>query len=191
MKKFRSSFLVACTALLFLAPLVAEAARVRVVRHGPQYQRKTVVVHTGHPIRRAMHPAIVVRPGVTFRVTPTRFLPAVVWTAAVVARPAPDRIAWQDSETLSREDEWCELVFNSDQRGEKLYLEVVEGRVQFDFAEVVFDNGECQVVDFSEKTHRQGVYSLLDFKDGRKIDHVRMIARARTDDAKVALLLRK
>ncbi|MEO5960117.1 MAG: hypothetical protein ABIZ49_08630 [Opitutaceae bacterium] len=190
MKTLRSSFLVACTVLLFVAPL-AEAARVRVIRKGPQFQRRTVVVTPNHPIRRAMHPAILVRPGVAFRVAPVRFLPAVVWTAAIVARPAPDRIVWQDSETLDREDEWSEIVFNSDQRGEKLYLEVVEGRVQLDFAEVVFDNGECQVVDFADKTHRAGVYSLLDFKDGRKIDHVRLVARAQTDEAKVALLLRK
>jgi len=191
MKSFRSFFMLAVAAATFLAPLVAEAAKVRVVRKGPQYQRNVVVVHKAHPIRRVMHPALVVRPGLTVRVTPARFLPVVAWTAVVVVRPAPDRIAWQDSEILNREDEWSEVIFNSDQRGEQLYLEVVDGRVQLDFAEVVFENGDCQVVDFSERTHRRGVYSLLDFKDGRKIDHVRVIAKSKTEDAKLALLLRK
>ncbi len=109
----------------------------------------------------------------------------------VVARPAADRIVWQDSESLSREDEWSEINFNSDQRGEKLFLEVADGKVQFDFAEVVFENGECQVIDFNQKTHKAGVYSLLDFKDGRKIDHVRVVARAKSADAEVSLLLQK
>jgi hypothetical protein len=115
----------------------------------------------------------------------------IAWTAVVVTLPAADVIVWQDSESLSRDDEWSEINFDSNQRGEKLFLEVAAGKVQFDFAEVVFENGECQVVDFNEKTHKVGVYSLLDFKDGRKIDHVRVIARAKSDDAEVKLLLRK
>lgn len=191
MKSLRQILFIASSALVLLAPLVAEAARGRVVRHGPHFKRHAVVIHTGHPIRRAMHPAIIVRPGVTFRVAPARFLPVVAWTAVVVTRPLADRVVWQDSESLSREDEWSEINFNSDQRGDKLFLEVAEGKVQFDFAEVVFENGDCQVVDFNEKTHKPGVYSLLDFKDGRKIDHVRVVARAKSDDAEVRLLLQK
>ena len=191
MKSLRSLSLFAMAAALFLGPLVAEAAKVRVVRRGPHYQRNVVVVHKAHPIRRAMHPALVIRPGLAVRVSPVRFLPVVAWTAVVVTRPLADRIVWQDSEVLNREDEWSEVVFNSDQRGEKLFLEVVDGRVQLDFAEVVFENGDCQVVDFSEKVHKPGFYSLLDFKDGRKVDHVRVFARAKSDEAKLALLMRK
>ena len=56
---------------------------------------------------------------------------------------------------------------------------------------MVFDNGESRVVDFAEKTHGEGLYELLDFKDGRKVDHVRMVARARTDEAKVVLRMQK
>lgn len=138
-----------------------------------------------------MHPALYLRPAVVVRVQPVRFLPVAMWTAAVIAQPAAYVIAWQDSETLSKDDDWSEIVFNSDQRGEKLYLDVVEGKVQFDFAEVVFENGDCQVVDFAEKTHPRGFFLLLDFKDGRKVDHVRLIARSRTEDAKVALFMQK
>lgn len=191
MNILRSVLTVACAATLLLVPLVAEAARVRVVRHGPHFQRHTVVIYSGHPIHRAMHPAIVVRPGVTVRVAPVRFLPVIVWTSVAVVRPPADRLVWQDSETLSRDDDWAEIIFDSNQRGDKLYLEVADGKVQFDFAEVVFENGECQVVDFKEKTHKAGLYSLLDFKDGRKIDHVRVVARAKSDDAEVRLLLQK
>lgn len=174
----------------FFAPAIAEAARVRVHR-GP-FHRTTVVVRTGHPIRRPMHAVVIRRPALSVRVAPAIFLPLVVWKPVVIAtRPPADVILWQDSETIESDEEWTETLFDCDKRGEKLYLEVVSGRVQFDFAEVVFDNGDCQTVDFNEKTHKAGLYSLLDFKDGRKVDHVRLIAKAKTDEAKIALMLQK
>jgi hypothetical protein len=132
---------------------------------------------------------VIRRPVVAVRIAPAIFLPLVVWRPVVVVRPAPDVIAWQDSELLEKEDDWAEVIFDSDQRGRKLYLEVVSGKAQFDFAEVVFENGDCQVVDFNEKSHGNGFYELLDFKDGRKVDHVRLIARAKTANAKVALVM--
>ena len=178
MKRFASYLLAALLGLSIVLPSLAEARRVR-------------VVHRGHPIRRAMHSVVYRRPNVVIRVAPAVFLPLVVWAPVVVARPAADVLAWQDSETLFSEEEWAETVFDSDQRGRKLFLEVQSGKVQFDFAEVVFENGDTQVVDFNEKSHGTGFYSLLDFKDGRKVDHVRLIARAKTDEAKVALVLEK
>lgn len=187
-----------CLAVLFallmgfalLAPSLSEAARARVVRRGP-HRRTVVVVHRGHPIHRTLHAVVFRRPAVVVRVAPARFLPLVVWAAVVSERPAADVLAWQDAETLYREEDWAETVFDSDQRGSKLYLEIVNGKVQFDFAEVVFEDGDCQVVDFNEKSRVAGLYSLLDFADGRKVDHVRLIARAKTEEAKIALVLRK
>ena len=55
----------------------------------------------------------------------------------------------------------------------------------------MFENGEVQVVDFSEKSHGAGVYELLDFKDGRKVDHVRVVAREKTNEAKFILRMEK
>ena len=74
-------------------------------------------------------------------------------------------------------------------RGTRLWYEVQNGKVQADWAEVVFANGETQVVDFSEHTQDPGLYPLLDFRNGRVVDHVRIVARAKTDDARVALRL--
>lgn len=191
MKRFLSVLLLTLVSFGILAPSLADAARVKVVRRGP-HRRTVVVVHRGHPIRRAMHPVVFRRPDVVVRVAPARFLPLVVWAPVVVAtRPAGDAMVWQDGETLFQEEDWAETVFNSDQRGTKLYLEVVKGKVQFDFAEVVFENGDCQVVDFAEKPHGEGFYSLLDFADGRKVDHVRLIARSKTEESRVALILQK
>ncbi len=85
-------------------------------------------------------------------------------TVVVAARPAGASLAWEDAETIEREDDW---------------------------AEVVFENGDAQVVDFAEKTHGPGLYELLDFRDGRKVDHVRMVARAKGDEARITLLIEK
>jgi hypothetical protein len=192
MKTLRLASVLSLLILVLASAVQADAASVT-VRHrdGRVRDRTTVTIRAGHPIRRPMRTVVVRRPAVAVRVTPAVFLPVFVWRPVVVTRPASDVIVWQDSEVIEKEDEWAEVVFNSDQRGEKLYLEVVDGKAQFDFAEVVFDNGECQVVDFNEKTYGEGFYELLDFKNGRKVDHVRLIVRSRTKDARVALVMRK
>ena len=98
---------------------------------------------------------------------------------------------WEDTESFAKEDDWTEVTLNADSRGTKLWLDVREGKAQFDWAEVVFENGDATVVDFSEKTLTPGLYSLLDFRDGRKVDHVRLVGRAKSDEAKVALMMEK
>ena len=188
MRRILSLLLLGVFTLAAVQPV--EAARKRVVRTGA-HKRVTVVVRKGHPIRRPMHTVVVRRPGAVLRVNAAVFLPAVVWSPDVVVRPSRDVLVWQDAETLFKEEGWSETLFDADARGEKLFLEVAAGKVQFDFAEVVFENGDCRVVDFNNGTRGPGVYSLLDFRDGRKIDHVRLIARAKSDEARVALLLRK
>jgi hypothetical protein len=168
----------------------AASARVRkvVVKRGPH--RTRVVVHRSWPLRRPL-PVVVVRPARrAVVVAPALFLAPVVWTAAVVTLPDRDRVVWEDAETIAKDDDWTEFTLNVEDRGERLLIEVA-GRAQLNFAEVVFDNGDAQVVDFDEKTHGSGVYSLLDFKDGRKVDHVRMVARAKSDEARIVLRMVK
>jgi len=174
-------------ALVSLVPQ-SEAARVRVVRRGPH--RTTVVVHRGFPLRRAL-PAVVVRaPRVAFRVTPRVFLPPVVFGAVVVGeRPLAAARVWEDREVIGSEEGWTEFTLNADQRGRKLLLDVTRGPAQISFAEVVFENGEAQVVDFADKVHHEGMFTLLDFADGRKVDHVRMVAKADGHESEIALVL--
>lgn len=168
----------------------AFAARRVVVRHRPH--RTTVVVHRGWPLRRPAR-AVVVRPArVVVRVTPVRYLAPIAFATVVVATaPAHDVLVWEDGETLAKDEDWTEFTLNCDNRGTKLWYEVVAGKVQADWAEVVFENGDTQVVDFAEKTHDAGLYALLDFKDGRKVDHVRMVARAKSDEARIVLRMEK
>jgi hypothetical protein len=46
-------------------------------------------------------------------------------------------------------------------------------------------------VDFGEKTYGAGLYNLLDFRDGRRVDHVRGVARAQSSEARLVLRMEK
>ncbi len=186
---------IALLLLLLVGAQFAEpafAARRAVVRH--RHHRTTVIVHRGWPLRRPAR-VVVVRPArVVVRVTPGVYLAPMLFAGAVIAAtsaPAHDVLAWEDGETISRAEDWTEFTLNCDTRGTRLWYEVVEGKVQADWAEIVFENGDTQVVDFAEKTHGTGLYPLLDFKDGRKVDHVRMVARAKTEAARIVLRMEK
>jgi hypothetical protein len=182
--------LLSCTLLAVLPAPGSHAARVR--RH--PHVRTRVVVHRGWPLRRPAR-VVVIRPHRhAIRVMPVRYLPAVMFVGVVLAvheHPAHEVLVWEDAETLEREEGWTEFSLSCDQRGTRLWLEVERGRVQFDWAEVVFENGDTQVVDFQSHTQDEGLYSLLDFRDGRRVDHVRIVARARSETAQVALRLER
>jgi len=177
--------------LCFETVAPAFAARRVNVRRGPR-GRAVVTVHHGWPLRRPLRPVYVRPLRVAYRVTPVVFLPMAVWAGVMVAgAPAADVLVWEDAETVSKEDDWTEFGLNADARGTKLWLQVVAGRIQFDWAEVVFENGDTRVVDMKEWTRGPGHYELLDFKDGRRVDHVRIVARAKSDEARVALKMEK
>jgi hypothetical protein len=172
---------------IFTMVITAEAARVRVV-HRPA--RTRVVVHSSFPLHRPLPHVVVRAPRVAVRVTPRVFLPPVVFGAVVVsARPVPAALVWRDAEVLDRADGWAEFTLNVDKRGSGLLLEIDKGPAEISFAEVVFDNGDAQVVDFNDRRHPQGLYTLLDFKDGRRVDHVRIVAKAAAASTAISLHL--
>ena len=51
----------------------------------------------------------------------------------------------------------------------------------------MFDNGDALVVDMSNRERGPGYFDLLEFREGRRVDHVRVVARARTPEARVVL----
>jgi hypothetical protein len=107
-----------------------------------------------------------------------------------VSLPVRDRLVWQDSETISHEEEWVDTNFGIDDNGNALFLDI-DGRTKLNFAEVTFANGNVQVVDFNEKTHGNGIYSLLDFPDGRRVSTVRILAKSESKDTKLTVYLSK
>jgi hypothetical protein len=181
---------VALLATLSLLPFAdAEAARVRVVKtHTARGTRTRVTVTRGFPLHRTL-PNVVVR-GPVVRVAPRVYLTPVAFAAVAVATLPPANVhAWSGAEVLEREDGWTDFTLDVDRRGSQLLLDVERGAAQISFAEVVFDNGETQVVDFNDHVHRTGIYSLLDFRNGRKVDHVRIVAKADTSASEIRMYL--
>ena len=162
-----------------------------VVVRGP-VRRAPLVVRHGYPIRRVLPAAVVVRPArrAVLVGAPLIFLPTLAWTRTVVALPARERLVWQDSETITRDEEWVDTNFGIDSAGNALFLDIA-GKAKLNFAEVTFANGNVQVVDFNEQTHSTGIYRLLDFADGRHVKTVRILAKSESDDTKLALYLSK
>jgi len=155
-------------------------------------RRAVIVVHKGFPIVRPLR-AVVSHPlRHPFRVVPRLFLPLFVWVPVLsTVPPAANLILWEDAENLVNDEEWTEFALNCENTGSKLWLQVVAGRVRFDWAEVVFGNGEAQVVDMKEDIRDPGYYLLLDFANGRMVDHVRVVAKTETPEARVALKMQK
>jgi len=194
------------SAQLFLPPAPGGGRHItpRIAPRPPVPQRRSpVVIHPGSPLRRPPRP-VVVRPRVVVRplVQPRVFLPPVVFGGVVVVERydhryyqdhgySRDSLVWQDGETLYREDDWTEFTLDCNARGSKIWFEVVTGRLQVDWAEVVFQNGEVQVVEFPERSLGRGIYELLDFRDGRRVDYVRMVARATTRESRLTLWLQR
>src|SRR6266516_439485 len=159
-----------------------------VVRHPVAHT--TLVVNPGHPIRRALPDTVVVRPAHTTVVVgaPLVFLPALMWTARTASLPSGDRLVWQDSEEIRRDEGWVDTNFGIDSSGNALFLDI-NGKAKLNFAEVTFANGNVQVVDFNERTRGSGIYNLLDFADGRRVMTVRILVRSESDDTKLAVYL--
>ena len=186
----RNLLLIAITIVLaFGFTLESSAQHRRVVVHNRPH-RTTLVVRTGHPIRRRLPATVVVRPAhriVAVTAAPV-FLPALRWTAPVITLPAHDRLAWQDSEVIEKDEGWVDTNFGIDRSGNALFLQL-EGKAELNFAEVTFANGSVQVVDFNEETHGNGIYKLLDFADGRHVKTVRILAQSKSDDTKLIVYL--
>lgn len=160
--------------------------------------RRRSELHPNWPIKRPPRETILRRRRDRDRIPPILFLPPVFFGGIVIDnRYDPrygyrrDRLTWADSETLYREDDWVEFVLDCNARGEKLWFEVRDGRVRIEWAEIVFENGEAQVVDFSERSIGPGLYVLLDFRDGRRVDHVRMVAQAATREVELTLRMER
>mgnify|MGYP000899917726 CR=1 FL=1 len=171
--------------------LNAQRRRTVVVRRGPVV-RTRVVVRPGHPIARALNRTVVIHPARTVVAVraPLLFLPVVTFAAVAAAIPPADRMAWQDSEIIRDDEDWTDCNFGVGHRGDALFLDI-DGRAQLDFAEVTFENGNVQVVDFNERQQERGLVQLLDFADGRRVMTVRLVARSKSDETKFTLYLRK
>ena len=154
--------------------------------------RVGIRVGAGHPLARPGRTVIVrpARPAAVVVRTPIVYAAPVVWTRRVVTLPARDRLLWEDSEIITRREDWVDTTLNVNNRGNALYLNI-EGRSHLDFAEVHFDNGQVQVIDFNNSNVERGTFLLLDFANGRQVNAVRLIAKSQSPRSKITVYLAK
>ena len=194
MKKSR---LVVVLLLLGIALSSLPVAATKVVRVGPRGRtvvhrgpRGTVVVHRGFPIRRTFPHVYVRAPRVAIRVAPRVYLHPFLFPGVVVrVRPAVTAIVWHTVEPLALDDDWTDLTLDVNQEGQHLYFEVTDGAARVSFAELVYADGETQVVDFADKVYPVGFYPLVDLERARRIDHVRLVAAANAEAIGIGLHL--
>src|SRR5688572_11122809 len=106
-----------------------------IVRHPAKHTK--LVVRAGHPLRRTLPATVVVRPARKTVVVgaPLVYSPAVSWTRAAVSLPSSDRLTWQDTEEINRDEGWVDANFGVDASGNALFLQV-DVNAEFNFAEV-------------------------------------------------------
>lgn len=192
MKKLLITLLILSVVLVALDAGEALGQRRRVVVRRPHPVRRALIVRPNHPFRRPLPREVVVRTARKPVVVnaPLTYLPEMTWTPVAVPLPPTERLIWQDSETIARDDEWVDQSFGVDQSGNALFLDI-RGQAKLLFADVTFANGNVQVVDFNDRTYGSGVYRLLDFADGRHVSTVRILARSESNEAKLAVYLSK
>jgi len=91
---------------------------------------------------------------------------------------------------ITRREDCVYTTLNVNNRGNALFLNI-EGRSHLDFAEVHFDNGQVQVVDFKNSNIERGTFLLLDFANGRQVNAVRLIAKSQSPRSKITVYLAK
>src|SRR5205823_3203883 len=104
---------------LFSIDALAQRRREGVVVRRSHPVRAALVIRPGYPLHRVFPREVVVRPArrVVVVGAPIVFLPALTWRAAVVTLPARERLVWQDSETISRDEQWVDTNFGVDAAG--------------------------------------------------------------------------
>lgn len=196
MEKVFASFLAVASFVCINAPLetVYGQRRVvvrpnRVVVRRPVVRTK-IVVRPGHPIRRVLPAQVVVRSPRRVVTVPTSlvFLPAITWRTSTAVLPPAERLVWQDTESIGKDEGWVDANFGIDAFGVALFLDV-NGNARLNFAEITFANGQVQVVDFNEGAHRTGLYKLVDMPDGRHVKTLRILAKSETDETKLVAYL--
>ena len=150
--------------------------------------RVNIQLGAGHPFRR-VRTVVVHRQPVVVSQTVVYAAP-VIWARVVVPLPRRERMVWEDTERITRNEDWVDTFFRVNSSGDALFL-CVDGRAQIDFAEVHFRSGQVQVVDFHEQVLPNGPFLLHDFANGRYVENVRIVARARTPQATLGVLMKK
>lgn len=118
-----------------------------------------------------------------------RYMNTISWRGARYNPPQSRNFAWEQSKDLSYRDGISEVELWADARASQAWLEVVDGAVQFQSAEVVFKDGTRLPISMNGQTCARGYYPLADFQGWQDVSRVVVQARATTPGARVGLHL--
>ncbi|MCC6652649.1 MAG: hypothetical protein IT348_15970 [Candidatus Eisenbacteria bacterium] len=93
-----------------------------------------------------------------------------------------------NSAPLRAEQQWADLRFPVEEPALGVFLEVA-GRIEFDRAALVFDDGSSEAFDLGHSVRGRGLYELAMFAESRRIAEVRVHARAASPLAHVGVRL--
>jgi hypothetical protein len=117
------------------------------------------------------------------------YLSPVTVDSLVVTPALPlENDAWEGTKEVAS-DQWTDFTLLVGVTGTHLYLGVDGAAVQISSAEIVFDNGDSQVIDCCDQTVQPGMYSLFELTGGPKVDHIHVVARAETQTSDLTLRL--
>ncbi len=148
-----------------------------------------VEVKSASPIHRTPKQVTHRHSGLHSWVEPTTFLPVTVWSAVMLPRTGPLNRLWEQEQIVDPVDGWSELIYQVPQGGSSLVMNF-NFPIQFDFAEIVYQDGLVQTVDLAGPSRAPGAYTLADLDPTRLVDHVRIIAEA-TDSVAYLQVLAK
>ena len=150
----------------------------------------TNIAAADFPIHRRLPTATVVRRPTVTIVEPRMYLTPTTFSAVMSSNPpAVLNEVWSGTEQLKSSDGWIDFTKSVGVIGQHLYLSVDDGEAQISYAEVVFDDGASQVVDFNDQFQDPGLFSLVDSLNGQRVDHVRVVAKADSSLSDISLRL--
>lgn len=101
----------------------------------------------------------------------------------------PSAAETQDHQRLEASRGWQTIGFATHVTASGCFIRL-DGRAEFDRAEVVFADGDLRALELGGARRGKGIYELATWEEPRDIVCVRLRARARSDEARFALLLR-
>ena len=112
----------------------------------------------------------------------------MLWALGILGLPVHDPSSLPNSCALQRGQGFRRLVFPVHDAGTGVYL-AIEGRAEFEAAEIHLADGTCRTIDFGHAARGKGLYQLADFGAMTAVEGVVLSARARSGEAQVGVRL--
>lgn len=128
------------------------------------------------------------RPASSLPVSAEVFARPVLWLLGMMGVPVEASAPLPNSFALDRDQGWQQVDVAIHDEGVGVFLEV-SGRVEFDRAEITFEDGSTRSVSLAGEVRGAGLYVLLEPNASVRVGSVRLLARARSQSPRVGVRL--